>query len=152
MTDADERPPNVTHLPGCGWETGLFCTCGADPGRSFSESIRRGLEQASRGETVRRDDWLEGDKQEFILDRIAEDEKRAGRALAGAAVRGWGDWVVQALAECEAKRRIIFNLTKLAARQSGEEWSAADSALIDTLREFAAVYEDHSDYPKEWKP
>lgn len=25
---------SISHEPGCGWETGPYCTCGADPGRA----------------------------------------------------------------------------------------------------------------------
>ena len=76
---------------------------------------------------------------EFLLARIAEDEDEAEDNEPY-----WGGWSsaheARVLAECEAKRRIVEELSHdgLGPR----EWM---------LRVLAAVYSDHPDYRQEWK-
>lgn len=56
------------------------------------------------------------------------------------------------LAEVDAKRRIVENLHALAAKtDDGENWTPADSALIDTLRILSLPYAEHPDYREEWR-
>ena len=97
---------------------------------------------------------------EFLLARIAEDEREATACL-DQYMRGDGGtksrWVRQ-LAECEAKRRIV-------ERHRGfgfdEEWAPEGycgecegtlSSPCATLRLLALPYADHPDYREEWRP
>jgi hypothetical protein len=95
----------------------------------------------------------------FLLARIAEDESRAEMA------RGWQtgsrhegqplDWSLhmdrwspdRALAECEAKRRIVEDWTSFS--REGDYGRAM--GLGHAVRALAAVYSDHPDYRDEWR-
>jgi hypothetical protein len=83
---------------------------------------------------------------EFLLARIAEDEAAVRREMPGR----WTNWLAQtrpglvpdldprlkrALAECEAKRRIV---------------DVADEAP-GVLRFLALPYAEHADYREEWE-
>lgn len=89
---------------------------------------------------------------DFLLARIAEDEAAANdpRYVWSADIGEPVQNPARVLAECAAHRQIIANLTSLAARQPIDDWSPADSALIDTIRALAATYADHPDYRPEW--
>ena len=100
------------------------------------------------------------DITDFLLARIAEDEKRAnyyGLALGTDRV----------LAECAAKRAIIeaHPITSDVVEVSTSiKWGYAcetcfsfgdvveDHGYCDTLRALAAVYKGHPDYRQEWTP
>lgn len=58
------------------------------------------------------------------------------------------------LAECEAKRRIVTQVTEAADYDEsiGEAWSQTAIAGWAALGHLAAVYADHSDYQLEWRP
>ena len=85
---------------------------------------------------------------EFLLARIAEDEKRAPRLQAIAreadAAAHWAlmDEARHLLAECEAKRRIV-EAAKAAFTSGG---------LDHAVRQLAIVYASHPDYRDEWRP
>ena len=84
---------------------------------------------------------------EFLLARIAEDERRVGF------VRGFipdegdqGEYInpARVLAECEAKRRIVEHCDfDHLARSPGDPY---------VLRLLALPYADHPDYREEWRP
>jgi hypothetical protein len=93
----------------------------------------------------------------FLLARIAEDEERAqfvARQIG--AQKPFEPWLLswhdeydllciepsRALAECEAKRKIV----EWAETSSGEwYWESV-------LNPLAAVYADHPDYDENWRP
>jgi hypothetical protein len=107
------------------------------------------------------------DLAEFLLARIAEDEGRATDALGGRILAQLyvsknataGDIrfaerfdPARALAECEAKRRIV--------EQAQEHWDSAygepeifiEEPWQGILRQLALPYANHPDYQPEWKP
>ena len=93
---------------------------------------------------------------DFLLARIAEDEKRWTNP---AFVRLSGPWlsdlVLKMRAECEAKRRIVEDFTTLHA-----DYQATHSVSIEHRRlqvaismgHLAAIYADHPDYDESWRP
>ena len=99
---------------------------------------------------------------EFLLARIAEDEREATACL-DQYMRGDGGtksrWVRQ-LAECEAKRRIVEEHGPFWEDDSPSlcrvchDYAAHDAAASPcrTLRLLATVYADHPDYRQEWRP
>ena len=113
---------------------------------------------------------------EFLLARIAEDETKARDAQADAMVGArWKRWPEdayteiqtmvlsssrRALAECEAKRRIVERETERLReqwrarrdehRETFDEWLRPPYG--ETLRILASVYADHPDYDEAWRP
>jgi hypothetical protein len=95
---------------------------------------------------------------EFLLWRIAVDEDRHAFRDLAEVFRARGEGLVadfldkeeaRALAECEAKRRIVSVLDAvLAQSRNHEQRQNAET----TLRHLAAVYSDHPDYREEWRP
>lgn len=95
------------------------------------------------------------DLMEFLLARIAEDERLAAQVLesgTGVEILGQRNGAVplgpfdpaRVLAECKAKRRILAReQVRLATRPRAAPWTAA------TL---ATLYADHPDYRAEWRP
>lgn len=102
---------------------------------------------------------------EFLPARIAEDEERIATTGIYVETRGVGVddegymwtarqrahwWQARALAECEAKRRIV-------ALHTGAYWSdnvcAVDEELLpcETLSMLAQPYADHPDFREEWR-
>ena len=83
------------------------------------------------------------DLKTFLLARIAEDEAEANGQL-GAEYYTDGAWpeevAARVLAECAAKRAIIFGAKPFACADMHDE----------SLRALAAVYADHPDYQPEW--
>ena len=95
---------------------------------------------------------------EFLLARVADDEERArfvdSQHDEWARRQRWEPWRLswqdeydllcidpaRAIAECEAKRRIV------------EMHSAALSGSRRTLAILATVYADHPDYNEAWRP
>jgi hypothetical protein len=83
---------------------------------------------------------------EFLLARIDEDED-AGRRDFGPdeTVGTWTAWV---LADCEAKRRIIYRVQI--------EADSLDDQAIElrdyVLEQLALPYADYPDYQPEWRP
>lgn len=113
---------------------------------------------------------------EFLLARIAEDEKRAclaaarGIAWVGLANKvaishvqaGWHvlRWrPARVLAECEAKRRAIDAAWSDHERIEGE-WGSCQSReqmdakddVPEVVAHLATIYADHPDYRDEWRP
>ncbi len=116
--------------------------------------------------------------EEFLLVRIAEDEKfavtdwSAGRAWSGS---GLPPDPTRIVAECEAKRQLL-DLHKLVTEDyTGEWWTDQRKSYVKTgcdncrdcgvdgqdylsngpcrtLRLLALPYADHSDYRDEWRP
>jgi hypothetical protein len=90
----------------------------------------------------------------FLLARIAEDDADARRGV-GWAHRStrWG----RALAECEAKRRIVEEFNRIGSMSADEAGDGGASAmtLMDGLeiamRLLALPYVDHPDYDAEWR-
>lgn len=82
------------------------------------------------------------DLTEFLLERIAEDEVRARDVAEWNPEANMGGVRIgaRALAECEAKRRII--------QACDYDGMTADYVLA-TLAE---IYSDHPDYREEWRP
>jgi hypothetical protein len=86
---------------------------------------------------------------EFLLARIAEDERVARADLASDA---WGNpygdgtgieltfTSERVLSECEAKRQIVF----LTEHGCGDDYERVQRAL-------ASVYADHPDFREEWR-
>lgn len=60
----------------------------------------------------------------------------------------------RALAECDAKRRIVALLTAMGTEDEsfGPEADAERAALTDVLRLLALPYANHADYRAEWRP
>lgn len=105
------------------------------------------------------------DLAEFLLARIAEDEADIGHEASPAdycdAVEGIHLSARRALAECEAKRRIVEGWRRLDAEDYGEfvvggGWDPgidyASDALEHAMRALALPYADHPDYREEWRP
>lgn len=118
------------------------------------------------------------DLVEFLLSRIAEDEAEANRALADK----WGEaqWSTawwscdeqgshvavdppRAVAECEAKRRIVKAAREASGDHVGiamefcvgkEEWDEhmAEDPGDAIFQALAAVYADHPDFDEAWRP
>jgi hypothetical protein len=99
---------------------------------------------------------------EFLLARIAEDERGARQAQADphgchdvlAAYfddtdKTWRFTHARVLAECEAKRRIVAMAQRFTAMPDD---SGTDIVLDDVLRLLALPYADHPDYDEAWKP
>jgi hypothetical protein len=88
---------------------------------------------------------------EFLLARIAEDEATAQGWQVGSIVNP-----ARALAECEAKRRIIDGAVEVARVDLNEPVDPDDQGLRDVgvkiLCALALPYADHPDYLPEWKP
>ncbi len=89
--------------------------------------------------------------EEFLLDRIAEDEAEIalGPDFATLDTSGWmghaAEWGRErALAECEAKRRIVD--------ESGSGRGSWPDAIWRCLQFLALPYADHPDYREEWRP
>ena len=114
---------------------------------------------------------------EFLLARIAEDEAVARRAQrAYQHVFGIPHYFTAnsdtsvamnprvALAECEAKRRIVEDADTYVGEFENEDWRTNDTFTAgrvagrarswrdDTLRLLALPYADHSDYEEGWRP
>lgn len=90
------------------------------------------------------------DLTEFLLARIAEDERAAHRIALPLALTGAKGAVVgpgRVLAECEAKRRIVAE----ANRFEGDDDPGAH-VLVGVLELLALPYADHPDYREEWRP
>lgn len=100
---------------------------------------------------------------EFLLARITEDEAdpwRGAELIGSDRVIGRDEeralladekaWESRALAECEAKRRIVEEFAKHDQRNSLEEQAWQAWHLI--LRSLATVYSDHPDYDSTWAP
>lgn len=102
----------------------------------------------------------------FILARIAEDEERAqfvARQIEGNNWQPFEQWKLswhdeydllciepsRALAECEAKRRIVDALSEQ-IDLSHHEQTIADARYM--LRFLALPFADHPDYREEWRP
>jgi hypothetical protein len=88
---------------------------------------------------------------EFLLARIAEDE-----ALA----REWAPrhpankTRARIEAECEAKRRIVEEMGRLAGDERPTSNLDEDGWILlcwETLETLAAVYADHPDYDESWR-
>jgi Family of unknown function (DUF6221) len=80
---------------------------------------------------------------EFLLARINEDE---------ANVRSWAEAASvpvldRALAECEAKRRVIGQVLRMLAKEGDD-----DSGLRTVLRIMALPYVGHPAYREQWRP
>ena len=95
---------------------------------------------------------------EFLLARIAEDERRAhwydldeGPYEPGETVRAIYR-PARVLAECDAKRRIIDRHVDPDSRACNCSEMGWPTDLCDVIRPLAAVYADHPDYQEEWKP
>lgn len=89
---------------------------------------------------------------EFLLARIAEDEREANACLAqwargdGGTPRRW----YRVEAECRAKRAII---EMWAARQEDHLVVQAHATGLGlAIKALAAVYADHPDYQPAWRP
>lgn len=87
---------------------------------------------------------------EFLLARLAEDE-----ASAKVGAFGWDPR--RALAEVEAKRRIVemhgnggHQCTD--GSEYGGGWYGENDIPCPALAVLASVYSDHADYRQEWKP
>jgi hypothetical protein len=93
---------------------------------------------------------------DFLLARIAEEEATIRSREAPSSGATWDDWSylswvgnetlslspARALAECEAKRRIVTEMRK---------WgSSIETRFI--MRCLAAPYADHPDFRPEWRP
>lgn len=109
---------------------------------------------------------------EFILARIAEDEAAARpyetAVLEDAPVVAWGfgqattKRQMRALADCEAKRRIVDWLTEVIADKErvladpdpAMVWAGDQhlNAMALAVQALASVYADHPDYREEWRP
>ena len=87
------------------------------------------------------------DLTDFLLARIAEDEREARSLIPFSRTVVTSPWSARVLAECEAKRRIVAALDY--AERNGEPgvwhawWQAAEL--------LALPYADHPDYRKEWR-
>lgn len=101
--------------------------------------------------------------KEFLLARIAEDEAKADEMESTA----WydGGWAtedaVHLRKECAAKRAITTQageVNALEAEFTDYMWRGAEPEMNtpklgdQILSTLAAVYSDHPDYQKEWKP
>jgi hypothetical protein len=96
---------------------------------------------------------------EFLLARIAEDEvaAREPQWLAleyGVDSAGRAAFSSRVLAECEAKRRIVEELSPAVDydRDRFIVQSTLEAAATASLRFLALPYADHPDYREEWKP
>jgi len=100
---------------------------------------------------------------EFLLARIAEDRIVAAESqrdpwrVGHKASCDWPgdmpgycscDATARALAECEAKRRIV----ELYGGDVPDEWRGVPSRPMQALASLAAVYADHPDYDEAWRP
>lgn len=109
---------------------------------------------------------------EFLLARIAEDEERAqfvARQIEGSNYTPFEQWKLswhdeydllcvepsRALAECEAKRRIVEDFEVLHADYRVTHDPTTEARRLQAriaMAHLAAVYADHPDYREEWKP
>lgn len=97
---------------------------------------------------------------EFLLARIADQEAAARVDRAVDADPLVTRYATQALAECEAKRRIVEDLTAhLEADHAAMEspvasasWHAKATALKSVAYLLALSYADHPDYDEAWRP
>ena len=93
---------------------------------------------------------------EFLLARIAEDEKQARKHLADTV--GWGDYVGRVLDECAAKRAIIESHANISKAAEERNPMMAQALVMQGMKEgtrialasLAAVYASHPDYQQEW--
>lgn len=76
--------------------------------------------------------------------------------LLGSIIPGWGDWpavqqmAARALAECEAKRRVLTYYIGLKADRNRDATSAAQYRSVRWIVEQMTLpYRDHPDYPKD---
>jgi hypothetical protein len=118
------------------------------------------------------------DLAEFLLARIAEDEKWARARLTEGPewmdpAKSYGGLPARVLAECEAKRRIVTQVHHKASSgprsQYLSEWQkdacegcgwggSNDDYWVEhindcpTLRLLAFPYADHPDYDEAWRP
>jgi hypothetical protein len=91
--------------------------------------------------------------EEFLLARIAEDERHA-RAVKLPLFGATHPVTIRALAECEAKRRIVD------AYQHAVEYEAqfpnpdaAEAYIYEHVLQFLALpYADHPGFRQEWRP
>ena len=109
---------------------------------------------------------------DFLLARIAEDEKRArvheAHIHADGSIHGVSNpdepcpdcFSARGLAECEAKRRIVETHNQGGARWTGfpradvlEHYCMHDqqASPCPTLCSLVAVYADHPDYDEAWR-
>ena len=93
---------------------------------------------------------------EFLLARIAEDEERARGDIDhfGGTDEPRDKWIVRlayrALAECEAKRQIVVDLSPGAGE--GEWYAGQDHLHEKVLQALALPYADHPSHRNEWRP
>lgn len=91
---------------------------------------------------------------EFLLARIQEDETATRNFMSRDNTNGtiWG----RVLAECAAKRAIVEPFAKEWARPERltDAYLSATLKLLlrSVIAPLAAVYKDHPDYRREWKP
>ncbi len=102
------------------------------------------------------------DLTEFLLARIAEDERAAHRIALPLALTGAKGAVVgpgRVLAECEAKRRIVARALTLDEQAQSLPPDSTHTASFEgqalawrvALRFLALPYADHPDYREEWQ-
>ena len=104
---------------------------------------------------------------EFLLARIAEDRVAAAlsqrephRVGHRSACDWWGDMpgyctcdaTARAIAECEAKRRIVEVWPDSFGSWTADQAYAAKRVKDAVLLDLAAVYADHPDYDEAWRP
>lgn len=100
--------------------------------------------------------------EEFLLERIANDEESAGCYVDFFPDRDMSPLFRRVLAECAAKRTIVA-AHRSALDPYGDAAGATCTMCVDsgpdaqgfpcsTVRALAAVYSDHPDYQEEWKP
>jgi len=108
------------------------------------------------------------DLTEFLLARIADDEALvhtaieqhwAWRTMSGIVVADRRSFPERALAECEAKRRIVQQSAWTGPKETLRDrlfGPAADEAyqqgLKAAMRLLAVPYADHPDYDEAWRP
>ena len=80
---------------------------------------------------------------EFLLARIAEDEKTADldEDIGHISRQGY----VRALAECEAKRTLVLELDRMERDEMG--WDGIEDKVMCYL---AMPHADHPDYREDW--
>jgi hypothetical protein len=104
---------------------------------------------------------------EFLLDRIADDERIARLfddveptpVEVYSPESGWFERMpdpARVLAECAAKRAIVewgVRVTDRAVQYPGDVAYVFAAGLVDRQTQYlAAVYADHPDYDETWKP
>lgn len=94
---------------------------------------------------------------EFLLARVAEDEREAGDptwcdcVIEGLPLKHGLQCPIRLLAECDVKRRIMMLVerTGWAPGECDECGSPGSDAILERL---ALPYADHPDYREEWRP